>query len=218
MIKFFSVLIALCSTTALNCCYAENSQVEKKEHSPVMFFAYSNDVKDNFDQGCILCTDSKHYAATIAFTTYWKITYWKNQAYLGRSLIISKRHFGTYEEMTDEEAREYREILCQYLPALQKTFGTTHFNVAYLMNQAYRHERADPPPIAGTPNPHFHWHVIPRYDGKRSFGGEDFYDPGFGNSFDFNRKQYLEGEFQKKAIQAIRENLGVICLPKPGSD
>lgn len=166
----------------------------------VEFYAYEEDVGDHFNPECILCTPSEEYAATIAFTKHWKITLWKNQAYLGRTLIISNRHFGSYEEMTDEEADEYREILREYLPAIKKTFGATHFNVAYLMNQAYREAPADP---------HFHWHIIPRYDGERSFNGEVFEDPDFGDSFNFNRKQYVTGDFQKKAIEAIQASLGV---------
>lgn len=178
----------------------------------VIFYAYQNEAVDQFNAECILCTPSDSYAATIAFTKHWKITYWMNQAYLGRSLIIAKRHFGSYEEMTDEEAEEYREILRSYLPALKKAFGATHFNVAYLMNQAYRLDKADPPPKDGKPNPHFHWHIIPRYDGTRFFFGQVFEDPDFGNPFDFNRKQYLVGDFQKQAIEAIRAHLDVIYL------
>lgn len=180
----------------------------------VHFYAYREESSDDFNKECILCTPSDRYAATIAFTKHWKITYWMNQAYLGRSLIIAKRHFGSYEEMTKEEAMEYQEILRVYLPALKKTFGSTHFNVAYLMNQAYRHERADPPRKEGKPNPHFHWHVIPRYDKIRTFAGSVFEDPDFGNSFDFNRKQYLVGEFQKLAIAAIRSNMDIVYLQK----
>jgi diadenosine tetraphosphate (Ap4A) HIT family hydrolase len=205
--KFILFLKLIC---LLPFCAFANSQEEK-----LQFYAYSEEVENNFNKECILCTPSDDYKATIAFTKHWKITYWMNQAYLGRSLIISQRHFGTYEEMNDEEALEYREILKRFLPALQKTFGTTHFNVAYLMNQAYRKEKADPPFKDGKPSPHFHWHIIPRYDGIREFDGITFEDPNFGDSFDFSRKQYLEGEFQKKAIKAIRENLGVVYVPLP---
>jgi len=186
--------------------------LQGKEAEKVQFYAYALDAQDNFDKDCILCTESDAYEATIAFTKHWKITYWRNQAYLGRSLIIAKRHFSTYEEMTDEEALEYRQILRTYLPAIQKAFDSTHFNVAYLMNQAYRGEKADPPEKNGKANAHFHWHVIPRYSEQRVFAGETFDDPDFGNSFDFGRKQYLIGEFQKKATSAIRANLDIIYL------
>lgn len=81
------------------------------------------------------------------------------------------------------------------------------------MNMAYREEKADTPRKEGKPNPHFHWHVIPRYDGPRTFACETFVDPDFGTPFDIIRKQRLEGEFQMKAIEAIRKHLDVIYLP-----
>ncbi|MCH9631093.1 MAG: hypothetical protein S4CHLAM37_11060 [Chlamydiia bacterium] len=194
MKKAKRILLSLgCLFTLFSCSFADEK---------LQFFAYNEEAEDHFEQ-CILCTDSTKYKATIAFTKHWKITYWKNQAYLGRSLITSQRHFGSYEEMTDEEAKEYREILKVYLPALKKSFASTHFNVAYLMNQAYREK---------NPDPHFHWHIIPRYNSKRYFAGERFEDPDYGNSFNFGRKQYLEGEFQKKAIEKIRSNLNVTYI------
>jgi len=174
-----------------------------RDLTAVEFYAYEEDVPNRFNEACILCTPSHQYEATIAFTKHWKLTYWRNQAYLGRALITSQRHFGTYEEMTDEEAQEYREILRVFLPAIQQASGAAHFNVAYLMNQAYREE---------TPDPHFHWHVIPRYAEPCTFADEQFEDPDFGNSFDFCRKQYLEGEFQKKAIKVIRSFMNIHYL------
>lgn len=45
---------------------------------PLQFYAYSEDCTDHFNEACILCTPSKEYAATIAFTKHWKITYWIN--------------------------------------------------------------------------------------------------------------------------------------------
>ncbi len=188
------------------------------ETTGLQFHAYLDNVQDQFNKQCILCTPSENYGATIAFTKHWKITYWINQAYLGRTLIISQRHFGSYEEMEKEEAEEYQEILRQYLPALRKTFGVTHFNVAYLMNQAYRDEKADPPQKDGKPSPHFHWHVIPRYNGPRTYGEQVFEDPDFGNVFDFNRKQYLVGDFQALAIKAIRSNMKINYLQKQEAD
>lgn len=177
------------------------------------FYAYKNIPNiSNYNKECMPCTPSELDAGTIAFTKYWKVVYVPNQSYLGRVVITSQRHFGSYEEMNDEEAYQYRQIFKQLLPAIQKTFNVTHFNVAYLMNMAFNSEKPEPAFKDGKPNPHFHWHVIPRYDGKREFGGEVFEDPDFGNSFNLKRKKTLEGEFRKKAIEAIRTNLNIIYL------
>lgn len=156
------------------------------------------------------CTPSEKDAGTIAFTKHWKMVYVPNQSYLGRVVVTSQRHFGIYEEMKEKEAQEYREIFRKLLLAIQKAFQATHFNVAYLMNRAFDKNQPDPAFQGGKP--HFHWHVIPRYDGAREFEGELFGDPDFGNSFNFQRKKFLVGEFRKQVIEAIRKHLDITYL------
>lgn len=183
------------------------------EEFTVELYAYQESPKESvYDVECMPCTPCKNDAGTIAFTRLWKIIYVPNQSYLGRTVLIPQRHFGSYEEMSDDEAREYRFILLKLLPALTKTFGVTHFNVAYLMNMAYNVQKPDPMYKNGAPHPHFHWHIIPRYDGVRRFAGHEFSDPDFGNAFNLRRKQVLEGQFRLQAIHAIQENLGIIRI------
>lgn len=184
----------------------------KNQAEQLELFAYNVNVKDQIISECPLCTLPRDYAATIAFTRNWKIFLWKDQAYLGRTLIVPFRHFGPYEEMNDEEALEYRQILKVLLPALEKTFSVTHFNVAYLMNMAYRMENPSPQRKDDQPNPHFHWHVIPRFNSPRMFEGETFIDPEFGNPPNLNRKQKMNEEFLLMAIEKIRENLKITYL------
>ena len=184
------------------------------QENKIQLYAYDQlPSESHYDSLCMPCTPSADDPGTIAFTKYWKIVLVPNQSYLGRSVVISQRHFGTYEEMTDEEAKEYRDIFRQLLPALQKTFTVTHFNVSYLMNMAFNIQKPDPAFKESRPNPHFHWHIIPRYDGKREFGGELFEDPDFGDSFNLKRKKVLGETFRKKAVEAIRQHLEIIYLP-----
>lgn len=188
------------------------------ESSKLCFYAYESSVEDsNYNKECMPCTPSQNDAGTIAFTKYWKIVYVPNQSYLGRLVISSQRHFGSYEEMNDEEAIEYRNILKVLLPALKKVFSATHFNVAYLMNMAFNSEKAEPAFKDGKPNPHFHWHIIPRYDGPREFLNEKFEDPDFGDSFNMKRRKILLGEFRKQTIQLIRKEIIIQYLPLSSS-
>lgn len=217
MIKFLFTISAL----FLQFQQPHSSEVTRVENHPentLQFYAYKEQQsEDKYHANCMPCTPSQDDPGTIAFTHHWKIVYVPNQAYLGRIVMISQRHFGTYEEMTDEEAAEYREIFKTLLPALQKTFKVTHFNVAYLMNMAYNASKPEPAFKDGQPDPHFHWHVIPRYDGTRQFGEEVFEDPDFGNSFNFQRKKVLVGDFRKRSIEAIRRHLNIIYLSKNNS-
>lgn len=183
------------------------------EEPKICFYAYKNDMENShYNKECMPCTLSQDDAGTIAFTKHWKIVYVPNQSYLGRLVICSQRHFGSYEEMSEEETIEYSHILRKLLPALKKVYNVTHFNVAYLMNMAFNSEKAEPAFKDGKPNPHFHWHVIPRYDGPREFLNEKFEDPDFGDSFNLKRKKVLIGEFRKQAINKIRDELGVCYI------
>jgi len=176
---------------------------------PVQFYACKNERENDFNKECILCTTPEKDTATIVYTKNWRLTLWVNQAYLGRMLLIANRHFGTFEEMNEEELQEFQEIMRTLLPVVKETFQVTHFNVCYLMNQAYRPINPDPPQKEGHPNPHFHWHIIPRYDGPRTFCKEVFTDPDFGNAFNFSRKQIPSQEVLKQAIDSIRKKLNV---------
>ena len=82
------------------------------------------------------------------------------------------------------------------------------------MNMAFNSINPEPAFKDWLPNPHFHWHVIPRYDGKREFSGEVFEDPDFGDSYDLKRKKYLVGDFRKNAIEGVRAHLDVVYLSK----
>lgn len=212
MFKYSLILLLFCFGHSQVYC-SETNFISSKEKK-LQFFAYRNEPTDTtYDEKCMPCTPSDRDEGSVAFTKHWKIVLVTNQSYLGRLVIISQRHFATYEEMNDDEADEYREIFKQLLPALKKTYNVTHFNVAYLMNGAFNAQKPDPAFKDGRPNPHFHWHVIPRYDGPREFHGEIFEDPDFGKSFDLHRKKYLVGEFKKKSIESLRNNLDITYLP-----
>ncbi|MCH9631702.1 MAG: hypothetical protein S4CHLAM6_00190 [Chlamydiae bacterium] len=174
------------------------------------FENYNNEATVNAE--CSYCIPNEKNSATIAFTKYWKIVLAFNQAHLGRTLIIPNRHFGTYEVMTESEAKEYSQIFKQFLPALQKTFQVSCFNVLYMMNWSYNPEKQHPAFLDGKPNPHFHWHIIPRYDSPRQFGTETFEDLDFGNPFDHYRCKKLDFETHKKLLKEIQMNLDIEFL------
>jgi len=201
------ILILLLSSNLMSCSISEKKVLT--------LYAYDANINQSqYNQVCLPCTHTINDAGVIAFSQYWKIIYNPNQAYLGRVVLVSKRHFSDYESMTNHEIREYQEIFKILLPALQKAFDVTHFNVAYLMNMAYNNKHPEPKYSNGKPSPHFHWHIIPRYNSKREFTGELFTDPDFGDTFNFKRKQYLLGGFRQKAIKSIQNLLPIRYLMK----
>lgn len=186
---------------------------EQLSHNKFQLYAFKTSIKKSeYNKSCMPCTAPEKDRGLIAFTKHWKIVLGLNQSYLGRTLLISCRHFGSYEDMTIDEAKDYDRILRVLLPAIKKTFDATHFNVSFLMNQAYRDRSskpADPPLKNGQPNPHFHWHVVPRYNGERIFDGIKFEDPEYGDLMNHLRKQPVDERTKEAIIAAIRKNLSI---------
>ena len=114
-----------------------------------------------------------NYGDLLAETDYWIILLAPDQRNLGTCVIALKRFEGDLAELKDEEWLEFSKIVKKLEYALKKAFNSTMFNWGCLMNSSYR---KDPP------DPHVHWHMIPRYKEKTEFKGLIFEDPCFGSS------------------------------------
>lgn len=114
----------------------------------------------------------------LAETACWSIYLANDQAYLGRCIILLRRHCGDLADLTPEEWLDLGQVVKRVEVALRQAFGATMFNWACLMNDAYK---------SAPPNPHVHWHVRPRYDHAVAFGGLTFEDPEFARHYN-NRK------------------------------
>lgn len=72
----------------------------------------------------------------------------------GHSLIIPKRHVGSFFEITQEERLSMFELLDKAKEVLEKIHTPDGFNIG--INDG---------PAAGQTIPHLHLHLIPRYAG-----------------------------------------------------
>ena len=131
-------------------------------------------------------------------TKHWKVFLAFEQSYLGRCVVVLKRHCGDLAELKREEWLDFVELVRKLESALRKAFGATMFNWTCLMNNAYQHD---------PPNPHVHWHFRPRYDHEVKFAGEVFRDPDFGYHYDRKRTQMVSEEVKRKIIEEIRKYL-----------
>lgn len=131
-------------------------------------------------------------------TNYFKIFLSIKQDYLGRCVILTKRHRGDLSELNNEEWLDFAKLVKKMECALKKAFDATMYNWTCLMNNAFQKE----PPV-----PHVHWHFKPRYNHKVEFTGETFEDPEFGHHYGRNRKKQVSEEIKKEIIQKIKENL-----------
>jgi diadenosine tetraphosphate (Ap4A) HIT family hydrolase len=102
---------------------------------------------------------------------HWRVALYRNQSYLGRSIVYLKtRRLGDPLELTETEREElWTEIMPKLARALNEAFQPDRINYAHLTNRVGQ----------------VHWHVVPRYEKnpRRQFAGHVFLDKRVGKIF-----------------------------------
>ncbi len=98
---------------------------------------------------------------------FWKLVVNHNQNYLGKVMLVLKRHATDVNELTGEEQIEFWSALRETRMALEGALQPDHLNYAFLMNQ----------------DAHVHLHIVPRYASAREFRGEIFSDGQLGEHY-----------------------------------
>ena len=91
---------------------------------------------------------------------HWHVVVNHSQNYLGKVMLVLRRHETDVTNLTPAEQAELWRLLLEVKIALIGAFQPDHFNYAFLMNQ----------------DAHVHLHVIPRYAESQSFAGLTFSD------------------------------------------
>ncbi|WP_414470322.1 HIT family protein [Methanobacterium sp. ACI-7] len=170
------------------------------------------------NQECFEVLRNHNYGDVMVETEYWFILLAPDQKNIGTCVIALKRHEGDLGNLNDKEWNEFSKIVKSLQSALKKTFNATMFNWGCLMNSSYLKEH---------PDPHVHWHFIPRYKNKVEFEAVQnqgfvapkskisrrltFKDPCFG----FSTMKSKEGvreipeNVRMKIIKEIKRNLEI---------
>jgi diadenosine tetraphosphate (Ap4A) HIT family hydrolase len=105
-------------------------------------------------------------------TSHWIIFLAPNQSNLGTCVIALNRPHKTLTGLSEDEWRDFTMLVNDMEYAVKKAFNATLINWGCLMNSFY---------LDSTPEPHLHWHFIPRYRETVIFAGLEFQDPHFGH-------------------------------------
>src|SRR3982751_718698 len=107
----------------------------------------------------ILCPgcDSFHIDPRDLVVTWahWHLVVNWSQNYLGKVMLVLRRHATDVTALTMDEQAELWRLLGAVKTALLGAFQPDHFNYVFLMNQ----------------DAHVHMHIIPRYAQPRIFAG-----------------------------------------------
>ncbi len=115
------------------------------------------------EKGCIFCnrikrnTDKKDliiYRGHGNFVILNKFPY--NS---GHAMVVPNRHIGSLDRMTDEEAKEFFDLIKLTVNALKLTLKPDSFNIGMNLGRGSG---------AGVPE-HLHMHIVPRWSEDTSF-------------------------------------------------
>ncbi|MBR3247240.1 MAG: HIT family protein [Clostridiales bacterium] len=121
---------------------------------------------------CNLTEEDKRYQ--LYETVFWSVFLSDEQDYIGRCILVLKRHCGSMSELTDDEWEELHKLICKVETCLKTVLGATLCNWSCLMNSFYKESE---------PDPHLHIHVRPRYDEPVMVNGHAYIDSGFGHHY-----------------------------------
>jgi len=147
---------------------------------------------------CSYCNElkSRNYGNFIFQTDYWIVFLAPNQSNIGTCVVALKRHYGNLAGLKSEEWVDFGEIVQKLESALKKAFNTSIFNWESLMNADY---------LQKQPDPHVHWHFIPRYNHKIQFNDLIFEDPDFGHMKSRPIRK-IPDNIREKIIEKIKNN------------
>ena len=154
--------------------------------------------REGHELECIYCREleSRNYGNYIFQTDYWIVFLAPNQSNIGTCVVALKRHYGNLAGLKSEEWVDFGEIVEKLEYSLKKAFDATLFNWEALMNTDY---------LRKHPDPHVHWHFIPRYNHKIKFKGLIFEDLDFGH-MKHRPIRKIPNDIRKKIIKEIKEN------------
>lgn len=128
--------------------------------------------------------------------THWHVLLSRKQTYLGRSMVILKRHCADLAELTPDEWNDLFLTIQKTEKVLRDAFDVTVFNWACFMNHAFQKQPY---------NPHVHWHVWPRYDHSVNIAGRIFTDEAFGHHYNDRNDVEVEKEVKREILNILQQ-------------
>ena len=112
---------------------------------------------------------------------YWHVLLRPGQVTIGSLVLICKEDVYQYADISEEAAREQKQVIADIERILKKRFNFSKINYLMLM----------------MVDPHVHFHVIPRYEGSRSAAGLTIRDAGWPGQPDLGSAIKLDSELDR---------------------
>ena len=129
-------------------------------------------------------------------STSWSVFLADEQDYIGRCILVLKRHCGSLSELTDDEWEELHRIVRKLETGFKTVLGAALCNWSCLMNSFYKEP---------APDPHLHIHVRPRYDRPVTVNGNTYADTEFGHHYAIRKSGSIPVQDRREVFRLLKE-------------
>ena len=133
-------------------------------------------------------------------SVYWYVFLADKQDYLGRCVVVLKRHCANLSTIDLSEWIELKEIIAKIEDCLENVLQADLCNWSCLMNDFYK---------STTPNPHLHLHVRPRYNKPIIINVNSYVDMEFGHHYNPKKEILLSDNDRKILFEKIKNCLNL---------
>ena len=148
-------------------------------------------------ENCVWCNLSEEDKQFLLYESEsWSVFLSDEQDYIGRCILVLKRHCNSLSGLTDVEWYELRILICKVEECLKAVLGATLCNWSCLMNSFYKEP---------APDPHLHIHVRPRYDDPVLINGNTYADDEFGHHYSLNKNGEIPAEDKEEVFVRLIE-------------
>ncbi len=148
---------------------------------------------------CCWCNFTNEEKQNILFeSAYWYIFLADNQDYIGRCVVVLKRHSVSLSDLDLSEWIELKELINRLESCFKKILGADLCNWSCLMNDFYK---------SATPNPHLHLHARPRYRNAITINGSIYADTEFGHHYQPKKETLLTDDNRKTLLEMMKNFL-----------
>jgi len=143
---------------------------------------------------CNLSEEDKRFQ--VYESAFWSVFLSDEQDYIGRCILVLKRHCGSLADLTDDEWKDLRELIRKTETCLKTVLGAALCNWSCLMNSFYK---------GPEPEPHLHIHVRPRYDKPVTVNGNTYFDGEFGHHYAVNKSGSISVKDKEELFARLKE-------------
>ena len=143
---------------------------------------------------CSLTEEDKQFQ--VYESRSWSVFLSDEQDYIGRCILVLKRHCNSMSELTGDEWNELNDLVCKLEACLKAVLGATLCNWSCLMNDFYKET---------SPDPHLHIHLRPRYDKPVVLNGNTYTDSEFGHHYALNKSGTIPAEDREEVFIRLKE-------------